>query len=69
MAKFPREDGWITARLTLETPGSEPDKESMIGFLTGGKTENYELGEYKLFKTLVRVVFRKKKESPTDCNQ
>lgn len=59
--KYPIEEGWITAKLQLSEPGEILDRDQVIKFLMGGHPEDYELAEYRNFKTLVRVIFRRKK--------
>lgn len=59
---YPAADGWLTARLRIETDASL-DEDDVKSFLTAGKPDQYEFAKYKAFKTVIVVVFRKIKQA------
>ncbi len=61
--KYPVTDGWITARLHLKPGGTSPTEDETKAFLSVGKPELYEFAEYREFKTVIKVIYRKIKQS------
>lgn len=57
-AKFPQKDGWLHGKLTIEK-GTELSQEVVIKFFTGDDPDLYEVADFKHFKTVVRIIFRK----------
>ncbi|MEO0626651.1 MAG: hypothetical protein AAFY91_06660 [Bacteroidota bacterium] len=59
MSKYLTSEGWITAR--IKGKGSAFVKSEVLNFLCAGKVDEYEIAEYKAYKTVVKVIYRKKR--------
>jgi hypothetical protein len=62
MKRFPVNEGWITAKLSI-VPGTIVTESAAIRLCTMGEDpENFEVGAFKHFKTVVRIAFRRKQD-------
>lgn len=57
MKKYPANQGWLVARVK----GKNLTKNEVLNLLCVGKVESYEIAEYTEYKTLIKVIYRKKK--------
>lgn len=59
--KYPTIDGWLHLRLSI-VPGTKVTQELCLKFCGIKDLDNYEIAEFKHYKTVVRMVFRKIKD-------
>lgn len=58
--KYPANQGWVKGKLNIE-PGTQLSQAQVVKFCTGGNPDDYEVPEFKHFKTVIRIVFRRKR--------
>lgn len=61
--KYPITEGWMTTTLQLPEKGHQMDRGRVIDTVMNGKPEDYELAEYRNLETVVRIIYRKKKNN------
>ena len=59
MKNYPANDGWLKAKLSI-IPGTELSQNDVLKFITCDDPTKYEVAEFKHFKTVIRIVLRKK---------
>lgn len=57
--QFPIKDGWLHAGLKIQ-PGTKLTRFEVLEFCTAGPIDEYEIGFFKHFKTIVRICFRRR---------
>lgn len=55
---YPQKDGWLHGKLTIEK-GTNLPQDVVVKFFTGDDPDLYEVAEFKHFKTVIRIIFRK----------
>ena len=62
---YPALEGWMTTTLKLPKPGYQLERDWVINIVMNARPQDYELAEYRELKTIVKLIYRKKRIKTT----